>query len=119
MVEFILGMEEGIDPDEVFNIKSFLKHVDEDSKPFLKSVCRTQLFSHFIHDAYEYDEDEFFDDDEYDDDYEVRVFTEAMKLKHELGDVFEPYIISALSPEHWMKHEVNVTPCDLRGLPEG
>lgn len=31
MVEFILGMEEGIDPDEVFNIKSFLKHVDEDS----------------------------------------------------------------------------------------
>ena len=67
----------------------------------------------------EYDEDEFFDDDEYDDDYEVRVFTEAMKLKHELGDVFEPYIISALSPEHWMKHEVNVTPCDLRGLPEG
>ena len=101
-------MEEGIDPDEVFNVKSFLRHVDEESKPFLKSVCRTQLFSHFIHDAYEYD-----------DDYEVRVFTEAMKLKHELGDVFEPYIISALSPEHWKKHEVNVTPCDLRGLPEG
>lgn len=104
----LVGVEEGVDPDEVFNTKAFLKHVDEDSKPFLKSVCRTQLFSHFIHDAYEYD-----------DDYEVRVFTEAMKLKHEMGDVFEPYIISALSPEHWKKHEVNVTPCDLRGLPEG
>ena len=70
--------------------------------------CDAQLFSHFVHDAYEYD-----------DDYETRVFREAMKLKGELGEVFEEYMIWALSPDHWEKQEVEVPPCDLKGLKEG
>lgn len=91
----------------MFNTKGFLKQVDEEVKPFMKALCKTQMFSHFIHDAYEYD-----------DNYEVQVFTDVMKLE-ELGDYLEDYVMDALSPKKWEKRVVDVTPCDLRGLPEG
>ena len=92
----------------MFRTKAFLREVDEEKYDFLKMLCRTQLFSHFVHDAYEYD-----------DDYETRVFREAMQLKGEMGEVFEEYLVSALSPDHWQKQEVEVPPCDLKGLKEG
>ena len=101
-------MEEGIDPEDIFNTKGFLRKVDEDNKPFLKAICRTQLFHHFVHDAYEYD-----------DDYEVRVFKEAMKLKPALDEYLEPYLLKQLSPENWETQKVDVTPCNMEGMPEG
>ena len=97
-----------MEPENVFNTKGFLKHVDEEVKPFMKMLCKTQMFSHFIHDAYEYD-----------DNYEVRVFNDVMKLSAELGDYTEDYVVDALSPKKWEKRVINVPPCDLRGLPEG
>lgn len=100
--------EENVDPEDVFNTKAFLKHVDEENRPLLKAICKTQLFSHFVHDAYEYD-----------DNYEVRVFTEVSKIYHELGEYTEEYVLDALSPVNWVKHPIDVTPCDLRGLPAG
>ena len=106
--EEFVRTEENVDPEKVFNTKAFLKQVDEESKPLLKAICKTQLFSHFVHDAYEYD-----------DNYEVRVFNEVTKIYHELGDYTEDYVVGALSPVNWTKHEVDITPCDLRGLPAG
>lgn len=101
--------EEGVDPEDVFNTKAFLKHLDgEESKPLLKAICKTQLFSHFVHDAYEYD-----------DNYEVRVFTEVSQIYHELGEYTEEYALDALSPVNWTLHVVDIAPCDLRGLPAG
>lgn len=97
-----------MDPDNVFNTKGFLRHVDEDAKQLMKAICRTQLFSHFIHDAYEYD-----------DNYEVRVFTETMKLREELKEYTDNYVIEMLSPKMWKTRHVEVMPCDLRGLPNG
>ena len=106
--EEYIQTEEDVDPEDVFNTKGFLKHQEDEPKAFLKAICKTQLFSHFIHDAYEYD-----------DNYEVRVFTEVMKIYQELGEYTEEYVLDALSPLNWVKHEVDVTPCDLRGLPNG
>ena len=51
----------------MFNTKGFLRQVEEEVKPLMKTLCKTQMFSHFIHDAYEYD-----------DNYEVQVFTDVM-----------------------------------------
>ena len=106
--EEFVRTEENVDPEKVFNTKAFLKQVDEESNPLLKAICKTQLFSHFVHDAYEYD-----------DNYEVRVFNEVTKIYHELGDYTEDYVVGALSPVNWTKHEVDIAPCDLRGLPAG
>lgn len=106
--EKFVRTEENVDPEKVFNTKAFLKQVDEESKPLLKAICKTQLFSHFVHDAYEYD-----------DNYEVRVFNEVTEIYHELGEYTEEYVVGALSPVNWTKHEVDIAPCDLRGLPAG
>ena len=92
----------------MFNTKGFLRQVEEEVKPLMKTLCKTQMFSHFIHDAYEYD-----------DNYEVQVFTDVMKLAEELGDYLEDYVMDALSPTKWERRVVDVTPCDLRGMPEG
>ena len=62
-----------MEPENVFNTKGFLRQVEEEVKPLMKTLCKTQMFSHFIHDAYEYD-----------DNYEVQVFTDVMKLAEEL-----------------------------------
>lgn len=71
-------------------------------------MCKTQLFSHFVHDAYEYD-----------DNFEVQVFNDVMKLREELEDYTEGYVMDHLMPTKWHNKVVNVPPCDLRGLPEG
>lgn len=71
-------------------------------------MCKTQLFSHFIHDAYEYD-----------DNFEVQVFNDVMKLREELEEYTEDYVIDRLIPTKWHKQVVDVPPCDLRGLPDG
>lgn len=104
----IVGDEADLDPENVFNTKSFLKSVDEEKKPLLKAMCKTQLFSHFVHDAYEYD-----------DNFEVQVFNDVMKLREELEDYTEAYVTDSLIPTKWDSKVVNVPPCDLKGLPEG
>lgn len=96
-----------MDPENVFNTKGFLKKVDEEKKPLLKAMCKTQLFSHFVHDAYEYD-----------DNFEVQVFNDVMKLREELEDYTEGYVTSSLIPTHWNNKVINVPPCDTNGLPE-
>ena len=103
-----IGEEADVDPDNVFNTKAFLKKVDEEKKPLLKAMCKTQLFSHFIHDAYEYDVN-----------FEVQVFNDVMKLHEELEEYTEDYVIDRLIPTKWHKQVVDVPPCDLRGLPDG
>ena len=74
----------------------------------LKAMCKTQLFSHFVHDAYEYD-----------DNFEVQVFNDVMKLREELKELTEGYVTQSLLPTQWEKKVISVPPCDLRGLPEG
>ena len=71
-------------------MKSFLKNVDEDDLKFIKKMSKTQLFQHFIEDAFEYE-----------DNYEINLFNDCITIVKGMGDYAVEYIIKQLLPSHW------------------
>ena len=71
-------------------MKSFLKNVDEDDLKFVKKMSKTQLFQHFIEDAFEYE-----------DNYEINLFNDCITIVKGMGDYGVEYIIKQLLPSHW------------------
>lgn len=100
-------MEEGAQMEDILNKKHFFRAVEEDDKEFVKKVFKTQLFRHFIEDAFEYD----------DDNYEIKVFTDCVKILEGMGEFAEAYIREKLQPSSWNWREVNVPLPTNDGLP--
>lgn len=75
---------------EILNMKSFLKGVDEDDMKFVKRLTKTQLFTHFIEDAFEYE-----------DNYEINLFNDCVMIVKGMGEYGEEYIESQLTPSKW------------------
>ena len=80
--------------NEIINLKSFIKAVDEDDVKFVKKISKTQLFQHFIEDAFEYE-----------DNYEINLFNDCIAIRKGMGDYAQKYIMSKLLPSKW---DVNV-----------
>lgn len=75
---------------EILNMKSFLKGVDEEDVKFVKHLTKTQLFTHFIEDAFEYE-----------DNYEINLFNDCVRIVKGMGEYAEEYIESQLTPSKW------------------
>ena len=82
---------------DILNMKSFLKAVDEDDLKFVKKMSKTQLFQHFIEDAFEYE-----------DNYEINLFNDCVKIMKGMGEYAQEYIMSKLTPSHWDLDVVDV-----------
>lgn len=87
--------------------KAFLREVEEDDRPFVKRVAKTQLFRHFIEDAFEYD-----------DNYEINLFNDCVEVVKGLKEYAEEYIFDQLLPSHWPLERVEVPLPTGEGVPE-
>ena len=99
--------EDGAQLEDILDKKRFLRELDEDDKELVKKVIKTQLFRHFIEDAFEYD----------DDNYEIKVFIDCVKILDGMGDVAEEYIREKLTPSSWNLLETIVPLPTDEGLP--
>ena len=75
----------------------FLHKVDEDDLKLVKCIVKTQMFHHFIEDAFEYE-----------DNYEINLFNDCIALQKGLGSYAEEYIRDKLNPRNWMMQRVEV-----------
>ena len=109
MMNLSLGeeAEDGAQLEDILDKKRFLRELDEDDKELVKKIIKTQLFRHFIEDAFEYD----------DDNYEIKVFTDCVKILDGMGDVAEEYIREKLTPSSWNLLETTVPLPTDEGLP--
>lgn len=83
--------------NDIINLKSFLKAVDEDDTKFVKKISKTQLFQHFIEDAFEYE-----------DNYEINLFNDCVAIVKGMGDYAHDFIMSKLTPSNWDMEVVDV-----------
>lgn len=91
--------------NEILNMKGFLKAVDEDDLKFVKKLSKTQLFRHFIEDAFEYE-----------DNYEINLFNDCITVVKGMGDFANDYIFSKLTPSQWDMDTVDVPPPTNEGV---
>lgn len=93
--------------EAILDKKTFLREVEEDDLPFVKRVAKTQLFRHFIEDAFEYD-----------DNYEINLFNDCVEVMKGLKEYAEEYIFDQLLPSHWPLKRVEVPLPTDEGVPE-
>ena len=82
--------------------------MDEADRLFVKRVAKTQLFRHFIEDAFEYE-----------DNYEINLFNDCVAIMGGLKEYAEVYLFEQLLPSHWQLKRVDVSLPTNDGVPDG
>lgn len=100
-------MEENATFEKILNRKKFVHEVEEEDKKLVKAISRTQLFHHFVEDAFEYE-----------DNYEINLFNDCIRLQKKMGHYAEDYIRDRLNPKNWELQTVNVDLPKATDLPE-
>ena len=93
--------------EEILDKKAFLREVEEEDRPFVKRIAKTQLFRHLIEDAFEYE-----------DNYELNLFNDCIAVVRGMKEYAEEYIFDQLPPSHWPLQRVEVPMPTGEGVPE-
>lgn len=101
------NLTNGASLEEILDKKSFLREVDEEDRPFVKRITKTQLFRHFIEDAFEYE-----------DNYEINLFNDCVAIMSGLKEYAEVYLFEQLLPSHWQLKRVDVSLPTNEGVPD-
>ena len=91
----------------ILNRKKFLHEVKEEDVALVKIISKTQLFHHFVEDAFEYE-----------DNYEINLFNDCIQLYQKMGHHAEDYIRERLNPKNWQLQMVNVEMPKATNLPD-
>ena len=91
----------------ILNRKKFIREVEEEDTKLVKAISKSQLFHHFVEDAFEYE-----------DNYEINLFNDCIKLRQRMGHYAEEYIRERLNPKNWELQTVNVETPNAAHLPE-
>ena len=94
--------------NKILDKKGFMREVEEEDEKFVKGLMKTQLFQHFIEDAFEYE-----------DNYEINLFNDCVEILRGMDDMGEKYIRKQLQPSNWKLTEVVVPAPSGTDLPEG
>ena len=101
------NLANGASLEEILDKKSFLRAVDEGDRPFVKCIAKTQLFRHFIEDAFEYE-----------DNYEINLFNDCVAMMRGLEEYAEVVLSEQLLPSHWELKRVDVSLPTNEGVPD-
>ena len=91
----------------ILNRKKFTHEVKEEDAKLVKTISKSQLFQHFVEDAFEYE-----------DNYEINLFNDCILLHQRMGHYAEEYIRERLNPKNWELQTVNVEMPNATHLPE-